>query len=91
MLTARNTNASEIVGKNSIQVLHTEKEWLRAFPKSLLFLEGCIMSVRSSMHGWMILPIPCLWGRIPLTVLKDIQICMHPNISHFPHHFSYPH
>lgn len=46
------------------------------------------------MHGWVILPIPCLWGRIPLTVLKDRQICVHPPshapiISQFTHHFSY--
>lgn len=46
------------------------------------------------MHGWVILPIPCLWGRIPLAVLKDRQICVRPSshtpiISQFTHHFSY--
>lgn len=31
------------------------------------------------MHGWVILPIPCLWGRIPFTVLKDsTQHLTHP-------------
>ncbi len=41
------------MAKNTIQVLYSEKQRLRAFPKLLLFLEGCIVIVCAFIHAWL--------------------------------------